>query len=133
MDVGCSMPIYQKSITLFDGISLNFPGLLINVICVCRLQLVHSEQISSELLMVAKTKTELIRSIDVLSHQFDSHNLEADIKHARVIVSRKPSTWVKVSADVHQYEIRHFITINIYLYSMTVLLLPISIPENNIQ
>ena len=110
MDVGCSMPIYQKSMTLFDAISLNFPGLLINVICVCRFQLVHSEEISSELLMVAKTNTELIRSIDVLSHQFDSHNLEADIKHARVIVSRKPSTWVKVSADVHQYEIRHFIT-----------------------
>ena len=97
----------------------------------CRCQLVHSDEISSELLILARTKTELIRSIDVLSQQFDSHNLEADLKHARIIISRKPHTWVKVPTDLHQYEIMHFITIKDTFN--TILLLPISIVENNIE
>ncbi|KAI0211502.1 Coiled-coil domain-containing protein 78 [Lamellibrachia satsuma] len=60
-------------------------------------ELAHSDEISTELLNLASTKAELIRNIDILSQQVDARNPEADLKHARVIINRRPPTRIKVS------------------------------------
>ena len=62
----------------------------------CRCQLAHCDEISAELLKCAQTKAELIRSITVLSQKIDATNPEADLRHARDVVGKRPPTRVKV-------------------------------------
>jgi len=64
----------------------------------CRCQLAHCDEISTELLKLAQTKAELIRSITVLSQKIDASNPDADLKHARNVVGKRPPTRVKVRA-----------------------------------